>query len=563
MADLPLNRLTLLLLASAASLPILGGPSDKHSSCAHWADIGECESNPGFMKSNCAASCSASGTDEGGVEECRALVAAGACAHDSEVALTRCRASCYRVLKGNLTEDLEGNCFYWSTDGECDSNPEWMSRSCHRSCAILRNCGRAPESAECAAPFECPLERDRDDEANCAERARKGECRSGSIWRGDSALLSCPYTCAVLDPPSASHAVTRPMVKHAKHMDARVPRHLPSRCHYDGFGLRRPLLAATCPHPLDVSGSVPWRTRWRRCPSDKHAHSQRSSSSSSSMGAGRLDEEVEVAGGGAAGAAAATAKTTTSDHERVAGAKENANGVAPLSIPSHLDVNPRIAEYELPPPVTSLPEKTRSSLLGESHPPITVEVLSASPRVRILHNFLSKEEAERIIELATPYYHRSSTARAGSDDKRTSHSATLPSSDAVVSALRNRISFYCGYPEPNIEPLQAVRYHPGEFYKPHHDYYNACETWQAGNRHFTFLIYLNQVEGGGETSFPRLNITITPKAYSALVFNNCLDNGEPDERSLHEGVAPTSGTKYAINGWVRSKNLFSGRRSFM
>ena len=30
-----------------------------------------------------------------------------------------------------------------------------------------------------------------------------------------------------------------------------------------------------------------------------------------------------------------------------------------------------------------------------------------------------------------------------------------------------------------------------------------------------------------------------------------------------EGVAPTSGTKYAINGWVRSKNLFSGRRSFM
>lgn len=35
-----------------------------------------------------------------------------------------------------------------------------------------------------------------------------------------------------------------------------------------------------------------------------------------------------------------------------------------------------------------------------------------------------------------------------------------------------------------------------------------------------------------------------------------LDNGEPDERSLHEGVAPTKGVKYAINGWVRSKNLF-------
>ena len=126
-------------------------------------------------------------------------------------------------------------------------------------------------------------------------------------------------------------------------------------------------------------------------------------------------------------------------------------------------------------------------MLGESHPPITVEVLSASPRVRILHNFLSKEEAERIIELATPYYHRSSTARAGSDDKRTSHSATLPSSDAVVSALRNRISFYCGYPELNIEPLQAVRYHPGEFYKPHHDYYNACERGRRATATSPFL----------------------------------------------------------------------------
>ena len=78
----------------------------------------------------------------------------------------------------------------------------------------------------------------------------------------------------------------------------------------------------------------------------------------------------------------------------------------------------------------------------------------------------------------------------------------------------------------------------------------------SGNRHFTFLIYLNHVDAGGETAFPRLNLTVTPVAYAALVFNNCLDNGEPDERSLHEGVAPSRGVKYAINGWVRSKHLF-------
>ena len=66
------------------------------------------------------------------------------------------------------------------------------------------------------------------------------------------------------------------------------------------------------------------------------------------------------------------------------------------------------------------------------------------------------------------------------------------------------------------------------------------------------------VEGGGETSFPKLNITLNPVAYSALVFNNCLPNGEPDERSLHEGMDVTKGTKYAINGWVRSRSLGGG-----
>ena len=51
---------------------------------------------------------------------------------------------------------------------------------------------------------------------------------------------------------------------------------------------------------------------------------------------------------------------------------------------------------------------------------------------------------------------------------------------------------------------------------------------------------------------------MAPQAYSALLFNNCLDNGEPDERSQHEGVSPLTQTKYAINGWMRAKHLGGG-----
>jgi hypothetical protein len=191
------------------------------------------------MLSNCPQSCSASGADSGGAA-CKAMVAAGACS-DAEVALTTCRASCFReraprpawtapprdrergalgtdarerrvvrvsAVRTNLTHDMEGNCWYWGTDGECEANANWMARSCSRSCTKLKACDATPESPECAQPFECPLERDRDDAERCARRARNGECRARSIWRGDSALLSCPYSCRVLDPPSASVSLT-------------------------------------------------------------------------------------------------------------------------------------------------------------------------------------------------------------------------------------------------------------------------------------------------------------------------------------------------------------------
>ena len=46
-------------------------------------------------------------------------------------------------------------------------------------------------------------------------------------------------------------------------------------------------------------------------------------------------------------------------------------------------------------------------------------------------------------------------------------------------------------------------------------------------------------------------------AYAALVFNNCLNNGEPDERTLHEGQPVTRGAKYVVNGWVRAKSAAS------
>ena len=100
-----------------------------------------------------------------------------------------------------------------------------------------------------------------------------------------------------------------------------------------------------------------------------------------------------------------------------------------------------------------------------------------------------------------------------------------------------------------------MRYAGGELYKPHHDYEPACgKAWETGNRHRTFLIYLNAVSGGG-TGFPRLSLEVPTTAHAALVFDDALPSGEVDERTLHEGLPPEPGhVKYAINAWVRSKD---------
>ena len=78
----------------------------------------------------------------------------------------------------------------------------------------------------------------------------------------------------------------------------------------------------------------------------------------------------------------------------------------------------------------------------------------------------------------------------------------------------------------------------------------------------TFLIYLKDMppgEMGGGTAFPDLKLEVAPEKGSAIVFNDCFDNGEEDGRSLHAGLAPLNPktVKYAINGWIRSRAVYS------
>ena len=56
-----------------------GTKIDKSSNCVSWADQGECEKNPGFMQSDCAATCSKRPQDTLGRSECVSLSERGGC----------------------------------------------------------------------------------------------------------------------------------------------------------------------------------------------------------------------------------------------------------------------------------------------------------------------------------------------------------------------------------------------------------------------------------------------------------------------------------------------------
>lgn len=60
-------------------------------------------------------------------------------------------------------------------------------------------------------------------------------------------------------------------------------------------------------------------------------------------------------------------------------------------------------------------------------------------------------------------------------------------------------------------------------------------------------------DAGGETHFPLLNVSVTPRKGDALVWANIDGEGVPNKRSLHEGRPPTSGEKIAVNVWIADK----------
>ena len=64
------------------------------------------------------------------------------------------------------------------------------------------------------------------------------------------------------------------------------------------------------------------------------------------------------------------------------------------------------------------------------------------------------------------------------------------------------------------------------------------------------MTYLTDVQEGGHTAFPMLNISVTPEKGSALVWHNLFSDGPSNPQTYHGGCPVLIGNKKIANKWI-------------
>ncbi|CAK4691410.1 hypothetical protein AeNC1_007575 [Aphanomyces euteiches] len=243
--------------------------------------------------------------------------------------------------------------------------------------------------------------------------------------------------------------------------------------------------------------------------------------------------------------------------------------------------------------------------------PIILESFNDSPRVFLIHDFFSSQEADQLIDRMLSISDDSQKlkrSRVRTDEVsniRTSENAFDTSSDLAISL--NKRSFDLlrlgDYKISMADGLQLLRYQQKQAYVPHDDYFeigsSVDSNWNfnpktgGSNRFATVFMYLSNVTRGGQTVFPRApmpqgvghapppsedelsifaqgsweqkmtkqcfsKLASYPKKAHAVLFYSQKGNAELDPMAEHGGCPVLEGTKWGANLWVWNKKRLNG-----
>ena len=194
-----------------------------------------------------------------------------------------------------------------------------------------------------------------------------------------------------------------------------------------------------------------------------------------------------------------------------------------------------------------------------------MQLLSWYPRAYLFPKFMDQEKCNHVIALAEPRLAPSGLALKKGESMesnvnvRTSQGTFLSRQDdpdGVLAWIEDKIAVVTGVPAGHGESFNILKYQHGQHYDSHYDAFPEKDYGkQESQRVATVLLYLSDVEDGGETSFilegkdgmKRLvgvdykscntGIKVKPRAGDALLFWSMNPDHTLDRHSLHGGCA--------------------------
>lgn len=226
--------------------------------------------------------------------------------------------------------------------------------------------------------------------------------------------------------------------------------------------------------------------------------------------------------------------------------------------------DPNAAIVPLPPgPVTDqaalarVGRKVRERLAAD---PAAYKVPVDRAEIYAFADFLTPTECERFITMIDANAEPSRVLDHGYKGVfRTSSSSDVDRQDPFVRMIERRIDDLVGLDNSFGEVIQGQRYYVGQEFKAHNDWlhtgapYWPREAASGGQRSWTAMIYLNDVEEGGITEFVQIGVSIPPQRGALLLWNNATKDGLVNHDTLHAAHPVIRGVKYVITKWYRTR----------
>ena len=187
------------------------------------------------------------------------------------------------------------------------------------------------------------------------------------------------------------------------------------------------------------------------------------------------------------------------------------------------------------------------------------------PRVVVFGDLLADDECEALVAAAAKRLARSLTVETQTGGEtlnvdRTSDGMFFERGEnEIVARIEQRIAHLLRWPLAFGEGLQVLRYAPGAQYRPHYDYFDPNEPGtptilkRGGQRVATLVMYLQEPEQGGATTFPDVGLEVAPVRGTGVFFS--YDRPDPATHTLHGGAPVLAGEKWVATKWLREREF--------